>query len=329
MAVQTQALHKMAQAMEEINQAMAEQAALLGNYNTSNKRSHGVPELERRPSHEDTRIPEGCARCEHHGLPCPRVGASLMATEALQRYHSDIHRASAGRSVRRRVPQAQGSTPTMDLEGWSITVTEFQPRRGGGSKKQANERSQGKELPEPWVAGDICPNPIQTHGFLDQHPKHPEDVRPPPRSYLEMNPGVHATPLAWNAVQEASRDEAYEETTSQCYIRNGTGNQSGRRPSKKKRGRNKFQPYPSDYETIVAPAGQWPMPPEFAATITCYRCGERGHIAAKCPTKTGSAVTHDSGSGSMNAAEARRCYRCGAEGHYAHACQVTGLSDNK
>ena len=44
--------------------------------------------------------------------------------------------------------------------------------------------------------------------------------------------------------------------------------------------------------------------------IVCFKCGEKGHYANRCPTKQGS----------QDGYAKRVCFVCGEEGHYANGC---------
>ena len=74
-----------------------------------------------------------------------------MTTEARQHYHLDINRKLFAQDpVLEGVAQDEDSTQTMNLEGWTISFKEFQPKRSKQPKKQISKASQEKvELPQP------------------------------------------------------------------------------------------------------------------------------------------------------------------------------------
>jgi len=111
-----------------------------------NKRSHGTPELERERQHKDIKTPGICQCCEHYGRPCLQEEDSLMTAEARQRYHSDINRKL---SMQDLDLEGVAQNPTINLEDWTITFKEFQPKRSKQSKKPVSKASQEKmEFPQ-------------------------------------------------------------------------------------------------------------------------------------------------------------------------------------
>ena len=128
-----------------------------------NKRSRGTPELERERQHKDIKTLGICQYCEHYGYPCLQEEDSLMIAEARQHYHSYINRKlSTQDSVLERVAQDEDYTQTINLEDWSISFKEFQPKRSKQSKKQFSGASQEKmELPQPFTDRSIQPSSNQ------------------------------------------------------------------------------------------------------------------------------------------------------------------------
>jgi len=47
------------------------------------------------------------------------------------------------------------------------------------------------------------------------------------------------------------------------------------------------------------------------AFVTCYTCGESGHVSNVCPNKQGGLKSNRVGA----------CFICGDPGHYANACR--------
>jgi hypothetical protein len=126
----------------------------------SNKRSRETPELEMKRQYKDSKSPETCQCCEHYGRLCLQED-SLMIAEARQCYHSDINRKlSTQDSVLERVAQDDDYTQTINLEDWSISFKEFQPKRSKQSKEQISKASQEKvELHNHWQIEVFSPIP--------------------------------------------------------------------------------------------------------------------------------------------------------------------------
>ena len=139
-----------------------------------------------------------------------------MTAEARQRYHSDINRKL---SMQDLDLEGVAQNPTINLEDWTISFKEFQPKRSKQPKKQISKASQEKmELPQPLANRSVKPNSNQLQT---------EVVQPP---YDNKNPDAQAIPPRVEMEQKESRD-----------------------------GRVK--------------------------RVTCYKCGEKGHHANRCPTK--------------------------------------------
>ena len=101
-----------------------------------NKKSRGTPELERERQHKDIKTPGICQCCEHYGRPCLQEEDSLMTAEARQRYHSDINKKLSMQDPNLEgVAQAEDSNQTINLEDWTITFKEYQPKRSKKSRK--------------------------------------------------------------------------------------------------------------------------------------------------------------------------------------------------
>jgi len=129
----------------------------------SNKRSHETPELEVERQYKDSKSPETCQCCEHYGRRCLQED-SLMTAKARQRYHSDINRKLFAQDlVLEGVAQDEDSTQTINLDDWTISFKEFQPKRSKQSKKQFSGASQEKvELPQPLADRSVQPNSNQS-----------------------------------------------------------------------------------------------------------------------------------------------------------------------
>ena len=68
-----------------------------------------------------------------------------MIEEARQRYHSDINRELSMQDPNLEgVAQAEDSNQAINLEDWTITYKEFQPKRSKQPKKQISKTSQEK-----------------------------------------------------------------------------------------------------------------------------------------------------------------------------------------
>lgn len=191
-------------------------------YNEKRKRNYEAPKPLIEEQHEISKTSEKCQCCEHYGRRCLQED-SLMTAEARQRYHSDINR-----KLSMHVPNLEGVTqaedrnPTINLEDWTITFKEFQPKRSKQPNKQISKASQEKmELPQP-----LADNGTQ----LSFNQPHPEVVRPPCDPSAKKDPDVQAIPPRVVEEQKSSRDG--------CIKR-----------------------------------------------VMCYKCGEKGHYANRCPTK--------------------------------------------
>ncbi|KAG2620851.1 hypothetical protein PVAP13_3NG214152 [Panicum virgatum] len=110
-----------------------------------NKRSRGMLELEMEKQHKDIETPGICQCCEHYGRPCLQEEGSLMTAEARQCYHLDIDRKLSMQDPNLEgVTQAEDRNPTINLEDWTITFKEYQPKRSKQPKKRISKTSQEK-----------------------------------------------------------------------------------------------------------------------------------------------------------------------------------------
>jgi hypothetical protein len=146
-----------------------------------------------------------------------------MTAEARQRYHSDINRKLSMHVPNlEEVTQAEDRNLTINVEDWSISFKEYQPKRSKQPKKQISKTSQEKmELPQP-----LADNGTQ----LSFNQPQPKVVQPPCDPSAKKDPDVQAIPPRVVEEQKSSRD-----------------------------GRIK--------------------------RVMCYKCGEKGHYANRCPTK--------------------------------------------
>jgi len=127
------------------------------------KRNYEAPNLLIEEQHQVGKIPETCQCCEHYGRRCLQED-SLMTAKARQRYHSDINRKLFAQDpVLEGVAQDEDSTQTINLDDWTISFKEFQPKRSKQSKKQFSGASQEKvELPQPLADRSVQPNSNQS-----------------------------------------------------------------------------------------------------------------------------------------------------------------------
>ena len=112
--------------------------------NEKRKRNYEAPKPQIEEQHEISKTSEKCQCCEHYGRRCLQED-SLMTAEARQRYHSDINgKLSMHVPNLEGVTQAEDRNPTINLEDWTITFTEYQPKRSKQPKKQISKASQEK-----------------------------------------------------------------------------------------------------------------------------------------------------------------------------------------
>ena len=82
------------------------------------------------------------------------------------------------------VAQAEDSNPTINLEDWTITFKEYQPKRSKQPKKQISKASQEKlELPQPLA---------DSGAQLSSNQPQPKIVQPPCDHSIKKDPVVQA-----------------------------------------------------------------------------------------------------------------------------------------
>jgi len=112
--------------------------------NEKRKRNYEAPKPQIKEQHEISKTSEKCQCCEHYGHRCLQED-SLMTAEARQRYHSDINgKLSMHVPNQEGVTQAEDRNPTINLEDWTISFKEYQPKRSKQLKKQISKTSQKK-----------------------------------------------------------------------------------------------------------------------------------------------------------------------------------------
>ena len=133
-----------------------------------------------------------CPYCEHYGRLCLQED-SLMTAEARQRCHADIKRKLPTQCPVLEVAQDEESTQAVNLDDWSISFKEFQPKRSKQPKKQISKTSQEKmELPQPLADNGTQlsfnqPQPKVVQPSCDPSPKKDTDVQAiPPRVVEEQ-----------------------------------------------------------------------------------------------------------------------------------------------
>ena len=200
--------------------------------------------------HEISKTPGTCQCCEHYGRLCLQED-SLMTAEARQRYHSEINRKlSAQDLVLEEVVQGRDSNQTINLNDWTISLKEFQPKRSKQSKKQISKASQEKvELPQPLADRSVQPSSNQLQ---------PEVVQPPYDNSIEKNPDAQAIPQRVEMEQKESRDGRVKRVV--CFKCGEKGHYASRCSTK--RGSQD----------------------EYAKRM-CSVGSKEGHYANRCPTK--------------------------------------------
>jgi len=200
--------------------------------------------------HEISKTPGTCQCCEHYGRLCLQED-SLMTAEARQRYHSEINRKlSAQDLVLEEVVQGRDSNQTINLDDWTISLKEFQPKRSKQSKKQISKASQEKvELPQPLADRSVQPSSNQLQ---------PEVVQPPYDNSIEKNPDTQAIPQRVEMEQKESLDGRVKRVV--CFKCGEKGHYASRCSTK--RGSQD----------------------EYAKRM-CSVGSKEGHYANRCPTK--------------------------------------------
>ena len=96
--------------------------------NEKRKRNYEAPKPPIEEQHEDNKTLGTCQCCEHYGHLCLQED-SLMTAEARQRCHADIKRKLPTQCPVLEVAQDEESTQAVNLDDWSISFKEFQPKR--------------------------------------------------------------------------------------------------------------------------------------------------------------------------------------------------------
>ena len=146
------------------------------------KRNYEAPKPLQKEQHEISKTLGTCQCCEHYGHLCLQED-SLMTAEARQCYPSEINRKlSAQVPVLEGVTQAEDRNPTINLEDWTITFKEYQPKRSKQPKKQISKPSQEKlELPQPLA---------DSHTQSSFNQPQPKAVQPPHDNSIKKNHDV-------------------------------------------------------------------------------------------------------------------------------------------
>ena len=191
--------------------------------NEKRKRNYEAPKPLIEEQHEISKTPGTCQCCEHYGRLCLQED-SLMTAEVRQRYHSDIKRKlSTQDPVLERVAQDEDRTQTINLDDWTISFKEFQPKRSKQSKKQIGKASQEKmELPQPLADRSVQPSSNQLQ---------PEVVQPPYDNSIKKNPGAQAIPLRVEMQHKGNRDGRIKRVL--CYKCGGKGHYANRCSTKR------------------------------------------------------------------------------------------------
>ena len=230
--------------------------------NEKRKRNYEAPKPQTEEQHEISKTSEKCQCCEHYGRRCLQED-SLMIAEARQHYHSDINR-----KLSMHVPNLEGVTqaedrnPTINLEDWTITFKEYQPKRSKQPKKQISKASQEKlELPQPLADS-------RTQSSFNKPP--PKTIQPPHDNSIKKNHDVQRVMVEQKNSPDGCLAISCEQgnISQQCCNRSKLGHHTRRCPAKR------------DVDNT-----QW----------SCYNCGKGGHYAHSCPTKHKKTRSHDLG----------------------------------
>jgi len=212
-----------------------------------NKRSHGTPELEIERQNKDIKRPGVCRCCKHYGNLCLQ-GDSLLTEEARERYYSDINRKLSMQDPNiEGDAQAKDSKQVVNLEDWTTTFKEFQPKRSKPLKKQNRKASQERiKLPQPLEDGSTlpCSNPSQA-----------KIAQLPNNNFIKRNSGAQVIPSRAMVKHKGSQD-GYNKIV--CFRCSGEGHYAYRCPTKRKK-------------TRFCDLG-----------LYCLKCGGNGHLASWC-----------------------------------------------
>ena len=146
------------------------------------KRNYEAPKPLQKEQHEISKTLGTCQCWEHYGHLCLQED-SLMTVEARQRYHSEINRKlSTQDPVLEGAAQDEDSTQTINLDDWTISFKEYQPKRSKQPKKRISKASQEKlELPQPLADS-------RTQSSFNQ--PQPKAVQPPYDNSIKKNHDV-------------------------------------------------------------------------------------------------------------------------------------------
>ena len=172
-----------------------------------------------------------------------------MTMEARQRYQSDIKRKLPTQyPVLEGAAQEEDSTRIINLEDWSITFKEFQPKRSKQPKKQISKTSQEKiELPQPLAHRSMQPSSNQPQ---------PKVFQPPHDNSIKKNPDAQAVPPRVVVKQEGCQDRHVKRIV--CFKCSEKGHYANRCPTRRERTRS------------------------HDLGLYCLKCGEDGHLASWC-----------------------------------------------
>ena len=174
------------------------------------------------------------------------------------------------------VTQAEDRDPTINLEDWTITFKEFQPKRSKQSKKQISKASQEKvELPQPLADRSVQPSSNQLQ---------PEVVQPPYDNSIEKNPDAQAIPRRVEMEQKESRDGRVKRVV--CFKYGEKGHYASRCSTK----RGSQDEYAKRMCSVGSKEGHYAnrCPTKRKKTrsrdpgLYCLKCGEDGHLASWC-----------------------------------------------
>ena len=180
--------------------------------------------------------------------------------------------------VLEEVTQDEDSTQAVNLEDWTISFKEFQPKRSKQSKKQISKASQEKvKLPQLLADRSVQPSSNQSQ---------PEVVQPLCDNSVKKNPDAQAIPPRVKMEQKKSRDGRDKGVVcfrcgekghyaNRCSIKQGSQDGYAKRVcfvcSKEGHYANRCSTKRGSHDGFVK--------------RVCFRCGEEGHYANECPTK--------------------------------------------